>query len=318
LVSLNRIRAGLYGVAIGDALGATLEFMDKQQIKQKYSQLRDIVGGGWLSLKPGEWTDDTEMTIAVAQGILENPYYPVTHIGDNFLSWLQTNPPDVGNTINATYQKYLTLNNWHEAAKAVHNEMRTAGNGALMRTLPVALMYKDPADIYMISMYIARMTHWDSEAGLTCFFYCLLARQFLNGIRDKKEAWKNASDLFFTIIREEFVIAGYFLLRDKLDDIESWPEDRLKPSGYTVDTLACALWCFYKGENFEETVIKAVNLGGDADTIGAVTGGLAGVYWGYEGIPKRWLAKFSEEQTEVLDKLAESMNKVTVLIDFRK
>ena len=218
------------------------------------------------------------MTIAVAQGILENPHNPVPYIGDNFLRWLETNPPDVGNIINATYQKYLILKNWHKAAEAVHSEMRTAGNGALMRTIPVAFMYKDPVDIYTMSIMIARMTHWDPEAGLSCFFYCLLARQFLNGIRDKKAAWKNALDQFFTIIPHRFVQVGYFLVREKLYDIENWPEERLNPSGYTVDTLTCALWCFFNEYSFEEAVVKAVNLGGDTDTIGAITGGLAGVY----------------------------------------
>ena len=125
--------------------------MTKEEIKQKYGQLRDIIGGGWLNLRPGEWTDDTEMTLAVAQGLLANHHDPVQHISDKFLEWLNTKPPDVGNTINAAFRKYLELNSWHKAAEEVHNTgMRTAGNGALMRTLPIALLYRDPADIYMM------------------------------------------------------------------------------------------------------------------------------------------------------------------------
>ncbi|KAF1084758.1 ADP-ribosyl-(dinitrogen reductase) glycohydrolase [Sporotomaculum syntrophicum] len=134
---MDKIKGGLYGVAVGDALGATLEFMDQQQIKQKYVQLRDIVGGGWLNLAPGEWTDDTEMTLAVAEGVLMDPYAPISHVGERFLEWLNTNPSDVGNTISAAHLEYLNLKDWHMAALRIHDKgMQTAGNGALMRNTP--------------------------------------------------------------------------------------------------------------------------------------------------------------------------------------
>lgn len=311
---MDKIRGGLYGVAVGDALGATLEFMDEHQIKQEYGQLRDIIGGGWLNLSPGEWTDDTEMTLAVAEGILADPYEPAFHIGDRFLEWLKTNPPDVGNTISATHMEYLKINDWHKAAKAIHDRgMRTAGNGALMRTLPVAYMYKDPVDIYIMSMTTAKLTHWDHEAGLSCFLYCLLAREFINGTSDKFRAWANAKDLFLKTTVPKHLDVAKTLVGKKLGGIETWPEERLNPTGYTVDSLACALWHFFHGENFEDAIVGAVNLGGDADTIGAITGGLAGVYWGYESIPGRWLATFSVKQVERLDKVAEGFDKVKIL-----
>lgn len=310
---MSKCRGGLYGLAVGDTLGATLEFMDREEIKEKYGQLKDIIGGGWLKLKPGEWTDDTEMTLAVAEGILANPYDPVPHVGERFLEWAKTNPPDIGNTIRAVFNKYPKIKDWHKAAEAIHNEgMRTAGNGALMRTLPIALLYKDSADIYMFSMQIARMTHWDPEAGLTCFLYCLLARELLNRATDKKEAWERAKKLFLEVTPHAFQEVAQQLVNYKLSDFENWPEDRLNPSGYTVDTLACSLWCFLNRDTLEDTIITAVNLGGDADTVGAVVGGLAGVYWGFEAIPKRWIEKFSPGQVARLDRLAEGLGKVVV------
>ena len=287
--------------------------MTKKEKKRKHGQLRDIIGGGWLRLKPGEWTDDTEMTLAVAEGILVNPHEPVPPIGDKFLEWFKTNPPDVGNTINAAFRSFLKLNNWCKAAEALHNKgMRTAGNGALMRTLPIALFYRDPVDIYIMSMSVARMTHWDPEAGLTCFLYCLLAREFINGNDDKLDAWKKT--VFNCLHTVPLMMRGFArrIIHRDLGYVESWYENELKPSGYTVDSLACALWCFFNSESFEESVVKAVNLGGDADTIGAITGGLAGVYWGYDSIPGRWLAKFSTDQRNRLDRVATSFEKVVM------
>jgi len=308
---LDKIKGGLYGVAVGDALGATLEFMDQQQIKQKYGQLSDIIGGGWLNLAPGEWTDDTEMTLAVAEGVLMDPYAPTFHVGERFLAWLNTSPPDVGNTISAAHLAYLNLKDWHKAALSIHDKgMQTAGNGALMRTLPVAFMYREPADIYKMSMAIARLTHWDPEAGLTCFLYCLLVRDILNGTRDKLQAWHNARDKFLSHTARQYAGEAESLIWLAFDEIQFRPKERLKPSGYTVDSLACALWCFFRSKSFAEALVGAVNLGGDADTIGAITGGLAGVYWGYKGIPERWLTKFSSYQVARLDSVADAFKKV--------
>ena len=95
-VLYSKIRGGLWGVAIGDALGATLEHRWRDEIKAKYGQLREIVGGGWLDLKPGQWTDDAEMTLAVAEGIIEYPKLPVEPIGDRFLKWYRKGPIDIG------------------------------------------------------------------------------------------------------------------------------------------------------------------------------------------------------------------------------
>ncbi|WP_243153002.1 ADP-ribosylglycohydrolase family protein [Sporotomaculum syntrophicum] len=161
-----------------------------------------------------------------------------------------------------------------------------------------------------MSMAIARLTHWDPEAGLTCFLYCLLVREILNGTRDKLQAWNNTKDKFLSHTARQFAGAAESLILIAFNDIEFWHIERLKPSGYTVDSLACALWCFFRSNSFEEAVINAVNLGNDADTIGAITGGLAGVYWGYMGIPERWLTKFSSYQVARLDNVANAFKKV--------
>ncbi len=222
-------------MAVGDALGSTVEYLSKEEIKRRHGQLRDIVGGGWLGLKPGEWTDDSAMTIAVAKGILANPHDPVRRIGENFIEFAKIDHPAMGLFTRLAIRKYNKLKNWQKAAEEIHKEEGlTAGNGALMRTLPVAFMYKDPADIYMMSMMIARMTHWDPEAGLTCCLYSLLAREFISGTTNKVVAWEKTKDTFLEVVPAKFSNVAEKLVLDKLFDIEKRQYDDLDPSGVTV------------------------------------------------------------------------------------
>ena len=303
----DRIRGGLYGLAAGDALGATLEFMTGDQIRARYGVLREIAGGGWLNLRPGEWTDDTEMALAVAEGVLADPENPVPHIGEGFLRWRATDPPDIGGTVRAAFQAYDRLGNWHRAAEAVHARTgMTAGNGALMRTLPLAFAYPGPVELYVRCMEVARMTHWDPEAGLTCFLYCRAAQHAVRGA-GLAGAWDRAVEEMLEVAPAGKMSRAAAALAGKLEGVMAWPEDRLRPTGYTVDTLACALWCAANAGSFEEAVVRAVNLGGDADTVGAVTGGLAGVMHGYGAIPARWVDKFNRAQRERLDAAAEGL-----------
>ncbi|MGB9856788.1 MAG: ADP-ribosylglycohydrolase family protein [Dictyoglomaceae bacterium] len=309
----DRVKGGLYGVAVGDALGATVEFMSRDKIRERYGVLRDIVGGGWLNLRPGEWTDDTEMTLAVAEGIIADPDDPVPHIGQAFIRWRNTNPPDIGTTIRATFRIWdrdnLTHEQWHVAAERAHWEMggMSAGNGALMRTLPVGIAYRLIPDVYRFAVNIARMTHWDIKAALTCAVYSLAVRNIFEGAADCYEAIVEAVHL----VREIIARKDY---KEELREIAESPINRdgsnLRPTGYTVDSFHCAIWSVVAAKDFEDAVVRAVNLGGDADTIGAITGGLAGIYWGYGAIPHRWLEKFTREQRARLDRAAEGLLKI--------
>ncbi|OPY64059.1 MAG: ADP-ribosyl-(dinitrogen reductase) glycohydrolase [Pelotomaculum sp. PtaU1.Bin065] len=313
---LDKIKGGLYGVAIGDALGATVEFMGQADIQRKYGVLKDIIGGGWLNLKAGEWTDDTEMTLAVAEGIRADANNPIPHIGEAFLRWRDTNPPDIGSTILTTfrvidnYGKRLDADDWLSGSMEANQLLggRTAGNGALMRTLPVAFAYQGE-ELFENAMAIAAMTHFDSEAGLTCAAYCLALREYMNGyfkVKGLNRAWEN---LQHYAKREAEALQVQVKVVNMIESRIS------KPTGYTVDSLACPVNAFMDGDDFDEVIIQAVNLGGDADTIGAIAGGLAGVYYGYNNIPKRHIKKLSPAQKKRLDEaaawLAERNNAIT-------
>lgn len=291
---LERILGGLFGVACGDALGGSLEFTSKQIGKMKYGYHKEIIGGGELNLKPGEVTDDTVMTIAVAEGILENPQAPIDAIGMRFVEWYNSNPPDIGITCQEAIEEFIDCEDWMEAGlrvKAYSNGMN-AGNGSLMRCIPPALYYSNFDKMIEITKAQSDMTHYNEKASEACILYNTIIYKYLND--------GNKLD----VVKE--VIKGY----TEYEMVLSMTKDDLRASGYVVDTLQCALWCFINNNNVEDIICEAVNLYGDPDTIGAIAGGLAGVYYGYNSIPKRWREKIlvKEELKNIAEMIYRSGN----------
>ncbi len=190
--SEDRVRGALYGVAVGDALGAPLEFMNATQIKQQYgAPVREMVGGGWLSLVPGETTDDTDMTLAVCESIMESPSAPIEPIGRRFIQWVDTQPKDVGMTCMRSIQTARANlaagmdaeAAWDAAGKrtAEKNGDRSGGNGALMRTIGAALAYEDAEERAARATQIAEMTHYDDLSSDICRRYVAAVSHFVHG-----------------------------------------------------------------------------------------------------------------------------------------
>lgn len=278
----DRIRGALYGVAIGDAMGGPLEFCDAGALKARYGQVREMIGGGWLNLKPGEVTDDTQMTLCVAEGILENPSAPVGPIGNQFIKWLESGPKDCGVTCHIAIVKARDSHApakiaWREAAyeTAIQQQGKNGGNGALMRTIYPAVFYHDPKTRKRYVKAIAEMTHRNDESTDICIQYCDLVHMAIFG--DYPDHDK---------------------LKHRIDNAE--------PTGYVVDTWSNVIDVLDETQSFEEAIINAVNRGGDADTIGAITGGLVGACYGYEAIPKRWIEYLDKQLTEKLDALTKA------------
>ncbi|MCM3781609.1 ADP-ribosylglycohydrolase family protein [Neobacillus mesonae] len=264
---INRIKGGMYGVAVGDALGGTTEFMSAKEVEGKYGYLKEIIGGGVWQLEPGEVTDDTMMTLCVAQGILENPDDPKESIGRFFLEWYQSRPKDIGNIIRHVFEKYE--GDWYEAAFIAHVDMgQSGGNGSLMRCLPAALAYNNLDEIERVTALQSRMTHYDPRCTEACLMYNRMANRLLRG-----------EDLRGAILAEVVGSEYESVIQAKPD---------CPPSGYVVHTFRWVLHILFNTHTFEEVVQQAANLGGDSDTIGAIAGGLAGIYYGYEGIPDRY------------------------------
>jgi ADP-ribosyl-[dinitrogen reductase] hydrolase len=267
-MSLNsKIKGGLYGVAVGDALGGTTEFMSSREIQKLYGYLTDIVGGGVWDLTPGEVTDDTMMTLCVAEGILIDPYVPKQAIGEKFLEWYRSDPKDIGNIIRRVLSSYQ--GNWFEAAFLADLDLgESAGNGSLMRCLPVGLIYPNLSDIEKVSRLQSKMTHYDERCNQACEIYNRIVWRLVHG------------EKLTETIQKEIMSTEYEDILNEAPDCE--------PSGFVVHTFRHVLHLLLTSDSFSDVVERAANLGGDSDTIGAIAGGLAGVHYGYEGIPERY------------------------------
>ncbi|WP_027365114.1 ADP-ribosylglycohydrolase family protein [Desulfotruncus alcoholivorax] len=283
------IKGSFWGAAVGDALGGALENMSSEEIANRHGTVTEILGGGWLDLQPGEYTDDTQMIIMVAEGILANPAYPIEEIGRRFLRWYYSNPRDIGTTTARSFESYLRCGSWKEASVITAKSLnKLDSNGALMRTLPVTFAYwNNPRDMAYWSVDIASMTHHSQESAACCIFYNYLVGVAACLKGNKRELFTKS--LQFTdeqCARLDINPASFFWYVVKA--VQSGAVNII-PKGKALDTLGATLQCFLHTETFEEALVKVVNLGGDTDTAGNIMGGLAGAYYGYEAIPKRWL-----------------------------
>jgi len=267
----DRARAAFIGMAIGDALGATVEFMTSSEIAQKYGTFREIIGGGWLRLKQGNVTDDTEMALCIARSIVQNQGWSLAGIAENFAAWLKSRPVDCGDTCRKGIRRYM-LNGTLESPP---NEW-DAGNGAAMRILPAALFsFPDTELLKKYLMEQAHITHNNPVSDAACSCLGSMLHLAISGASKSR-------------LRKEV---------DRL--VQEFPTFKFEPyrglaTGYVVDTLQTVFHYFFKGRSFEECLVATVNQGGDADTTGAICGMLAGAYYGMEGIPERWIRKMNK------------------------
>lgn len=305
--ALGLTRAGrglgaLLGLAVGDALGCTVEFMDRDAIQRRYpGGHREILGGGPFGFPAGSWTDDTAMAVAVGRGISESPDDPVDAVGRHFVGWLQSGPPDVGSTCRMAIAAFMRLGSWTAASRHVEAELGkwAGGNGALMRTLPAALAYgPDPEP----AIRIGRMTHPHPESDAAIAIYHRMVDALLEGALPADALAVGLAPLPGA---EPTVARAIADLARRFEGLRDRPAERIRAGGYVVETLEAAIWAFLRTDSLEECVTVAVNLGDDADTVGAVVGGLAGAHYGPAGVPRRWSQRLRERA--VIDALAEGL-----------
>lgn len=287
-----RARAAYAGLAIGDALGATVEFMTPREIKHRYGLHRDIIGGGWLQLGKGEVTDDTEMSLALGRSILQQGSVNAEAIAEAFSDWMRGKPRDIGNTVRRGIMHYR---NTGEPATPP-NEM-DAGNGACMRCLPIAIcmLGDDKASVIRASRYQAHVTHNSllADAGTECVIDVL------------QLALKHAAkDVLVGRIEDLVAVNPEF----------RFSSSKSNPSGYIVDTLQVVFDAFISTTSFEACLVDVVNRGGDADTTGAIAGMIAGAFYGMDQIPVNWLKAINRSILDVCIKQAESLIEISPII----
>lgn len=275
----DRYRGVLLGKAVGDALGATLEFMTREQIKARYGELRDIIGGGWLHLPAGEITDDTQMALCIARSIVDCGGFDPADVSRRFVEWYHSAPKDIGNTTRHALAQLARGVPWDEAGQNTHIAMRPrdASNGSVMRCAPIALLDRvDRTANARNSADSSRITH----ANPLCVEGCIVLNAAIASLLNDPHVDPVA--IAGAVTENETVLSS-------LQGVSSASPETLKAGGYVLSTLQSAFWAVTSHRTFEDAVVAAVNLGEDADTTGAVAGALAGAKWGASAIPERWL-----------------------------
>ncbi len=265
----TRARAAYLGLAIGDALGATVEFMTAREIAHSFGVHDKIIGGGWLKLKAGQVTDDTTMSLALGQAILQDKAVHAKTIASAFDAWMKAKPVDIGNTIRRgiVHFRYTGI---PEVPESEHD----AGNGACMRCLPIALFsyLNDCEQVIVASRAQAHITHNNavSDAGVECVI-AMIQRALAGQTKSELRNGPVASLL------HAFPVYGFRSHRHE------------NPTGYIVETLQAVFQSFFDTANFKECLIDVVNRGGDSDTTGAIAGMIAGSYYGLAALPDEWV-----------------------------
>ncbi len=278
---LDRARGALLGLAVGDALGTTIEF----KRRDSYPEQTELTGGGPFGLEPGQWTDDTSMALALADSLIAHPGFDADDLMRRFVSWWQDGKYsctghcfDIGVTTSQALSRYRRTGDPFAGSA----DEQTAGNGSLMRLAPVALSALYDADeVRRIAREQSRTTHGAPQAVEACeWFADALRRAILGASRQEVLAarpWAGHPAV-------AAMASGAWRGRPRVD---------VRSSGYVMHTIEAALWAIDQTETFEAAVLLAVNLGDDADTTGAVTGQLAGALYGQHSIPQRWLEKLA-------------------------
>lgn len=267
--------AGAYlGLAVGDALGATLEFLTPREIRHRYGEHREIVGGGWLHLRKGQVTDDTEMSLALGRSILQAGEVDPEAVAEAFSAWMRAKPVDMGSTVRRGISSYRRTGQ----TRMPENE-QDAGNGACMRCLPVALATLGAAEaaVAEANRRQSHVTHHSPLADLGTLTVIQMVQSAL--LRGDRGELKQLADGLAAA-----------------DSRYSYDSKRMdNPSGYIVDTLRAVFQALFASDSFESALVNVVNRGGDSDTTGAILGMIAGALYGPESIPERWLSALDEE-----------------------
>lgn len=302
------IKSTLFGVAVGDALGVPVEFKSRLTINK--NPVTDMLGYGTYNQPIGTWSDDSSLTFCLAEALTID--FDLKTIGENFVKWVYkgfwTPRGDVFDIGMATRKAIDRLAKGVQPDLAGGVDESSNGNGSLMRILPLLFYIHDKEinERFEITKSVSSLTHGHIRSVIACFYYLEFARQILLG-NDKFEAYKVIQTEITNHLSSLSINHTEISLFDRLlkQNIYELNEDNIFSSGYVLHTLEASIWCLLTTDNYKDAVLKAVNLGEDTDTTGAVTGGLAGLLYGFENIPKKW-TKLIARNTDI-ENLAERL-----------
>lgn len=293
---LNRFQGCLLGLAVGDAVGTSVEFMPRGS----FLPVTDMQGGGPFNLKPGQWTDDTSMALCLAYSLAEKQGHDPLDQMQRYLRWCKDGYLsstgkcfDIGRTVLEALSRFETTGDPISGP----TRPKSAGNGSLMRLAPVPMFYaSDLEEAIEVSGESSRTTHGATEAVDACRLFGSMLVKTLAG-KDKNQI------LFENNVAK---ITSSSILDIAMGKYVDKSVDQIQGTGYVVDSLTAALWAFWNSKSFADAVLTAVNLGNDADTTAAICGQIAGAYYGRDGIPHPWLEKLymRDEIINLANKLA--------------
>ena len=315
----------LFGITVGDALGVPVEFKSREYLSQ--NPVTDMIGYGTHNQPAGTWSDDSSLTFCLADSLCNR--YDVIDIANKFVKWHDDGlwTPhgvvfDIGNT---TRRAILNLKRGVEPLLAGESGGESNGNGSLMRILPLLAQINDlnMDERYRHIQEVSSITHRHPRSVLGCIILIeyarnlqydnpkmsllVLSQNFHNGLHKYPELQKEMAyfkRLFDGMTHNEYMdliitdperAKSLDLMEASMPSIASTKVDGINSSGYVVDTLESSIWCLINSNSYEEAVLLAVNLGGDTDTTAAVTGGLAGIYYGHEAIPQKWIEQLARK-----------------------
>jgi len=305
MVSIDAATGALLGLACGDALGRPVEFRSAESISDEHGTVTEMLSNGTHRRPAGTVTDDTDLALCIARSLVEQGAFDGNDIADRFHEWYESDPFDIGLMTADAIREYASGTSWRDAGREVwqhRSEGSNAGNGSVMRCAPHALAFADdPNALVEVSRLSSAITHYDPRCTYGCAVLNCTIAGYLRGDDDP---------LAGALARVEHdgpdeLVETLRLLPDHVD------ESQLPNSGYVVHTLQTALYDALSADSAKDAIVTAVNRGGDTDTIGAVTGALAGARFGRDSLPDRWLTTI--EYREDLELLAHAL--VTTEID---
>ena len=294
----NQYLAAIIGHAVGDAMGFPTEFSKREELlKNPVLEMIDSPDEGQPA---GSWSDDTAMEIATIDSFIHKKCFDYKDIMDRWVKWINESEYtstgvtfDIGRTCLKAIKKYC---NGSAPLQCGSTSINENGNGSLMRILPVALYAYmrnlDDISIQRLTDEMSSLTHAHEVSRLGCYIYVQFVICLLKGY-EKEDAYRYVQDLDYS----SYNVNSINLYTRILDgQIEGQILDDIKSTGYIVDTLECVLWIFMNARNYKEAIIASTNIGGDTDTIGAIVGSMAGIYYGIDSIPSKWLDKLQRKE----------------------
>ncbi|MFN8257906.1 MAG: ADP-ribosylglycohydrolase family protein [Bacteroidales bacterium] len=309
----SRVYGGVIGSCVGDALGVPVEF--KSRASLHLNPVKEMIGFGTYNQPPGTWSDDSSLTFCTMESLCGG--YQLEDIARNFGKWRNESfwTPygivfDIGISTNKAIIKLSSVKN---PIQAGNTEENSNGNGSLMRILPLAFYFKkiSPDERFLKTKEVSSITHAHTRSVMACVIYIEFATLLLEGI-DKYSAYQETLKIADALFKNSQVKNSEFEPFKRIFDgqIQTLDENRVSSSGYVIDSLEVAFWSLLTTSDYKQAVLKAINLGGDTDTNGAITGGLAGLYYGYDSIPKEWIKKLARlnDITKLTERFFTSIN----------